>query len=387
MNNLIIYLLDENYREEIERLLPPPDYIIKMVDDLSEVISGCQTDLVDLILVWPANNLAVADLQVQLKKNNLESIPYVVVVRKPQMFQELLNSRCLDIIQIPIPQKEFLLILNKNLKLIHAPSTNSSPEEQEKSVENSNLLNSLDRLNQNRENALITVTQSGHSGRIYVNQGEIVRANFRALESVDALKKMVGLFEADTMIHLTDVQEESATPAETTKVLRDLKNFFAEQQRYIAGTVSPQETLWIQDEDSIKIYSPEDSKRQILELCRKGESLYQLLMIMNQDNLEILNNVNELLQKRILLSDSMMGAEEKEQPKRSILSRIFKRIGKIFKKSPQNESPGKTEFEARLDDKPSIDHLEQSSELMAGEGELDSDTRAKIDLYFKEIYQ
>ena len=387
MNNLIIHLLDENYREEIENLLSPPHYLIKMTDELSEVISLCQTDLVDLIIVWPANSLAVADLQVQLKKNQMESIPYMAVVRKPPLFQELLNSRCLDIIQIPLPKKEFLLLLNQNLKLVHSPSKKSSPDDQDNSIESSNLINSLNRLNQNRENALITVTQSGHSGRIYVSQGEIARANFRALESIDALKKMVGLLEADTTIHLTDVQEESDTPEETTRVLSDLKDFFTEQQRYIRRTVSDKETLWIQDEDSLKIYSTGDIRRQILELCRKGESLYQLLMIMNQDNLEILHNVKELLQKRILVAESSREIDEKEQQKKSILLLILGKVGKIFRRSHKNKSKGEIESEVKLEEQPLNEDHKVLPESIPETGDLDSDTRKKIDNYFKEIGQ
>ena len=62
MNNLVIYLIDEDYREEIVDLFEQPQYHLKIVPDLKQVIATCQTDLVDLLLIWPATILAVADL-------------------------------------------------------------------------------------------------------------------------------------------------------------------------------------------------------------------------------------------------------------------------------------------------------------------------------------
>jgi len=227
VNNLVIYLIDEDYRDEIVDLFEQPQYHLKIVPDLKQVIATCQTDLVDLLLIWPATILAVADLQVEMKKNGLEYLPHISVVRKARFFHELMNSRCLNVIQIPLPRQEFFNILDQNLQLIHTPAQVKSDEVGDAITEASNLINSLDRLSQNRESALISVTESGHGGRIYLKEGRIVRANFRALEGIDALKKMVGLIEADLTIHLTTVEEEREVHENTALLLANLKNSFS----------------------------------------------------------------------------------------------------------------------------------------------------------------
>jgi hypothetical protein len=342
MNNLVVYLMDEGYREEIVDLFEPPQFRIKLVKDLKQVISTCQTDLVDLLLIWPATILTVADLQVELRKNNLEYLPHIAIVRKAQFFHELLNSRCLNVIQIPIPKKEFLYILDQSLQLIHTPAHGEPTEIKVEDTDNSNLIKSLDRLSQNRESALITVTESGHGGRIYLSNGRIVRATFRALEGVDALKKMVGLIDADMTIHLTAVEEERTIHDNTAMLLANLRNVFLEQQKSLEDLPPLNVKLKVQDSESVKIFRSGDIKRQIVELCVDEQTIYQLLMIMNQDNQEILKNTRELIQKEILISGYSTPDETDEQEKsNSFLSRLknFGNIFKIFRKNSNSISP------------------------------------------------
>jgi len=276
-----------------------------------------------------------------------------------------------------------LHILNQNLKLIHSPEEKSQADQQDIALESSNLILSLDRLNQNQESALITVTQSGHSGRIYVNRGEIVRANFRALEGIAALKKMAGLLEADTTIHVTEVQETSDHRVDTNTILSQLKTFFSAQHQLLQECGSPQERLWLQDPESLEIFSSTDINRQILELCRKGETLHQLLMIMNQDNLEILVHVKELIQKQMLAAESLQELPEREPPKKSTFSRILRRMRKIFKKSHQRKSREEEALLVKSEQQSPPEHQKKLPELHTGVSELDSGTREKIRLYFK----
>lgn len=331
MNNLVIYLIDEDYREEIVDLFEQPQYHLKIVPDLKQVISTCQTDLVDLLLIWPATILAVADLQVEMKKNGLEYLPHIAVVRKAQFFHELMNSRCLNVIQIPLPTQEFLFILDQSLQLIHTPTHFNLNESGDKNPEASNLINSLDRLSQNRESALISVTESGHGGRIYLKEGRIVRANFRALEGIDALKKMVGLMEADMTIHLTSVEEERDVHENTALLLANLKNSFSEQQKSLEDLPSLKEKLKLQDTKSISIFKSNDINRQIIELCQNGQTLYQLLTIMNQDNQEILKNTRELLQKNILVSGDAVNQELNDHAETNSFSGKIRKFGNLFK--------------------------------------------------------
>ncbi|NOQ98125.1 MAG: hypothetical protein GQ561_08165 [Calditrichae bacterium] len=384
MNNLVIYLIDDGYREEIVDLFEPPQYRIKMATDLKQVIITCQTDLVDLLLIWPATILAVADLQVELRKNGLEYLPHIAVVRKAQFFHELLNSRCLNVIQIPLPKKEFIFILDQSLQLIHTPAQGKPAELGDKEKENSNLINSLDRLCQNRESALISVTESGHGGRIYLSDGRIVRASFRALEGIDALKKMVGLIEADLTIHLTSVEEERELNENTALLLANLRNSFMEQQKSLEDLPPLKEKLKVQDAESIKIFKSGDIKRQIIELCQGGQTLYQLLTIMNQDNQEILKHTRELLQKKILISGNAVPEETDEQVKSNSFSERFKKLGNLFRISRKKSSRMESYVYENLDVKATEISANISEQVKIEVTDMDHSDLLKIKKFFWE---
>jgi hypothetical protein len=384
MNNLVIYLIDEDYREEIVDLFEQPQYHLKIVPDLKPVIATCQTDLVDLLLIWPATILAVADLQVEMKKNGLEYLPHISVVRKAQFFHELMNSRCLNVIQIPLPRQEFFNILDQNLQLIHTPAQVKSVEVGDKDTEASNLINSLDRLSQNRESALISVTESGHGGRIYLKEGRIVRANFRALEGIDALKKMVGLIEADLTIHLTTVEEKREVHENTALLLANLKNSYSEQQRSLQDLPPLKEKLKLQDTKSINIFKSGDINRQIIELCQNGQTLYQLLTILNQDNQEILKHTRELLQKNILIAGDVIPEELEGHAQTNSFSSRIRKFGDIFRSLKKNKYRIESSDNKELADKTTEIPVNTHEKVKVEVVDVDHDDLLKIKKFFWE---
>lgn len=384
MNNIVIYLIDEDFREEIVDLFEQPQYHLQIFPELNQVISTCQTDLVDLLLIWPATILAVADLQVEMKKNGLEYLPHIAVVRKAQFFHELMNSRCLNVIQIPLPRQEFFFILDQSLQLIHTPTHVSSNEGEDKNPEASNLIISLDRLSQNRESALISVTESGHGGRIYLKEGRIVRANFRALEGIDALKKMVGLMDADMTIHLTTVEGERDVHENTALLMANLKNSFSEQQKSLEDLPPLKEKLKLQDTKSITIFKSDDINRQIIELCQNGQTLYQLLTIMNQDNLEILKNTRELLRKNILVSGDAVTEESNHHAETNSISGKIKKFGKLFKSLKKKKYSMESSDNGDLADKTPEIPLNNTEKAKVEVVEVDHSDLLKIKKFFWE---
>jgi hypothetical protein len=383
MYTIVIYLLDEKYRQELIDYFRLPQFDLYLTTDEHEVLDICGKELVDLILVWDAKIQAIRHLQGSLRKLKIENIPLIPVVKEAEDFHASIETGAFNAFQIPMPRKEFSKLLEQILNIERNTGSQQAGEIIDDLSEASNLINSLHRLSKNKESALITVTQSGHSGRIYIKEGKIVRAIFRILEGIDALNKLVGLYRAEMTVHLTEVIDEDQLEMEVPDVLVKLHQRLNEQLKYFGYHLTDSEILVAQKEINLENIQLNDMQRQILDLTAKGETAYNILTVLNQDNLEILKALQILLDKNVIVPERRQMTEtpqkSPEKPHWKYLSffrKLFFRKNKLVDSIPEKPA---LESELEMPLQPSIN----SAEIVVSQ--MDSEIRQKVKTYFARI--
>ncbi len=150
MFDIVVYLLNKNFKQEILDALPAPRYVVQMVDIWKDVIRVCRTDLIDAILVWPATYTAVEDLIKGLEKNQLDHIPVIPMVRQPHIFHELSSLPLAGIMPLPIPKKEFYIMLHQVLDSLREGPVDETEESSREELDQLSLLDTLRKTGKNQ---------------------------------------------------------------------------------------------------------------------------------------------------------------------------------------------------------------------------------------------
>ncbi len=237
-----------------------------------------------------------------LTNHQLRHLPLVAVVRKVEEFHAIAVLPIAAVIPIPVPRKEFYRLLHQVLEPLRTAGGIREVPAVDATFLESNFLEAIRRIQAAQADALLTITDRGHIGQVYFREGRMVRASFRALEGVVALRKLAGLVQGVININYTSVKEKGDLESEFPLLLAELENQIDEQKKLIRR-LSASSDNFITNPQRKDIDFPKNSiSSQILELCKNGSDIYNLLAVMNQDNLEILKTIQELVKKEVLIA-------------------------------------------------------------------------------------
>jgi len=115
MIDILVYLLDQQYQEEIVSTLGGVNYNYHQASAIDELINICSQDDIDLILVWPAKVEVIEDLITILQTKNFGYIPIVPVINKQDDILPIMKIPVVEVKQFPLPKLEFITLLNHQL--------------------------------------------------------------------------------------------------------------------------------------------------------------------------------------------------------------------------------------------------------------------------------
>jgi hypothetical protein len=385
MYEVAVYLLDEKYHREIVSSLVPPHYLVHISSDIKEIITFCETDMIDSVLIWPAKKPLVSNLMDLMKKRKLDYLPVIPVVRTPEDFHAILNLEIANIIQIPLPRKEFFSILQSALNagfesdkpIVSLPPVESTDE-------NTGLLEALNLSHKNKNDALISVNAGGHIGRIYIRRGEIVRANFRILEGMDALRKLLNLANMDLTIHYTQVDEEDLLDWDTSEILSELQSYSQEVKSALKKQGAT-EIYRTRDDVDLDAFRKNEMEYTILSLCREGDTIFNAFAVMNQENLKILNSIQTLISKGILVSSETEITAVSAQSKKWRLKILFQSLSRLWRKEKSGQELSHSEETTFPESDESAEAVSRGAKMFGVAQKLDDITIDKIQKFLTEL--
>lgn len=302
MLDIVVYLLDQQYREEISEALKERDYVFYFADNSKDVIRICKQEFIDLLLVWPASTNSIEDLLTLLNSYQLSHLPVIPVVQAQTDLPLMMQLPVSGVISVPLPRQEFYTLLAQISHNLRGASRLLQGRYWQGRLEEFALIDLMQMVEMSSKDAMATISYKGHTGQIYFKQGEIIRATLRNLEGLDALRKMSFLTHAKFQVSFTPIEPEYSMGMDNAEIFEQLKKHLKLQQKFL-GTL-PDFRVDLKSVTKKVKAELSDIKKQILELCHNGESIYELLIIMNTDNVEILRNMEELLGEGLLVRSS-----------------------------------------------------------------------------------
>lgn len=333
MLDLLIYLREEQYKDEIFRTFNSRAYFCHVVTSENEVYRICRKELIDLLLVWPANYDDVSKLIDHLKNSELNYIPVIPVVKKDQDIFTFFKLMVTDVIQIPLPKIEFFSILENVVKRLRTQAGVVQGNLLQGFFSELPLTDILQRMEMSAKDGMMTIMEKGHVGQVFFRTGKPVKANFRNLTGLTALKKVSNLENAEFRIHFTSINNQDEFRLSSNEIIAEVEHFVSAFQKVRKELPDIFEDLYTSTVKSKK-NELSDLQRQVQDLCQKGESIYDILLILNHDNLDILMKIKELWDAGYL---SIPDSNNNQVGKKSS-TRSFSRLFDNFFKKEQSDS-------------------------------------------------
>lgn len=330
MLDILIYLLDTQYEEEIIRSLKGQNYIYHRAVNSDEVIENCQHDFIDIILVWPATSDIVADLLTVLNMQDLNYVPVVPVVHKDDNLSSILQLPVTDVITIPLAKQEFFTIIEQIIQNLESKPNTMQGQHWHGNLDEFSLIDLIQMVEASNKDAILAVSFKDQLGQVFFRHGKVIKATLKNLDTMSALNKMVCLYNGNFHVHFTRVDLADSIEFTNQELLVELIQQIGEQEKYY-------QTIPDLYNDLVTLnYPPQEKINEvnslILENCKEGQSIYELMISMNEDNLEILKNIQELVQDGYLVSRQDFELLNKQESEKRGLGRFFNTITGIFKK-------------------------------------------------------
>ena len=336
MLDIVVYLLDEQFKDEISEAFQEKNHVVHFTDKPKEVVQLCKQEFVDLILVWLATIENVEDLLTVLNSKKLSHLPVVAVLTSPDQTSAMLQLPVAGVISIPSPKEEFFSIIEQTVGEVKGVSKLLQGRFWQGKLEEFALLDLIQMVEMSARDAMMSISYLGHSGQVYFSYGKIIRASFRNLEGMEALKKLTCLTKADFQVNFTQVKPEYSLGLENSEIFNQLTKHLNLQQGYAEKLPDFRIDLKSFSKDFAE--EANEIRKQILELCQNGESIYELLVVMNADNLEILQNVEELIKQGKLLEQTEFSELVREKSGKKGIASFWGSVSGFLRKESKEEN-------------------------------------------------
>lgn len=377
MLDILILLLDEQYQEEIVRSFKGRDYIYHKAASTDEVVEICKQDFIDLILIWPATQDVIADLLTVLNIEDLKYIPVVPVVREKKEFQSVIQLPVAEVISIPLPREEFFAIINRLVQSLEPDIHTLSGPYWKGNLEEFSLIDLIHMVETSGKDAILTISYSSNLGQIYFRRGKLIRASLRNLDPVLALEKLAGLSRADFNIQFTRVDLDDHLKSSNQQLVVGLLEKITEQEKYV-------QMIPGNDDELLTLKYPSPSKRnemkdRILEMCKEGQYLTDILILLNEKNLDILKQIRELLADGYLVSRREYEIISEQKSDKKGISRVFTSLSGLFRKEKKQFST------MELPVQKAVRREKENTELLYQNRSMGEDTVKKIQNFLRDV--
>ncbi len=343
MHDLLIYLTEKVYRDEVRQLFSGAGWRATLVEDLDEVGELLQQELFDLILVWTGEFEKLSNVIALLEVDNYDYIPVVAATPHRETALKMAAQPVVDVLTIPMAKEEFFQRIRLVLEDSGAIATVVEGSNWQGSIEEYNLVDLIQMIEHRGVDAILTMTCNGKSGQVFFRKGKIVDAQFQTLQGMNALKKMAfwpyGYFKT-ALGHLPDGTDQLRLSNQD--ILMILIEYLVKQSRLLDGLPELDELLQLVPGQSIKELTP--LQHLITNYCDQPTSTLDLLLSLGDQNEDILTEVHVLLQQGVLGRYQEI-KDRLETRQQSGLGKLVSSLSSLFKRKEETPYYGADYYE------------------------------------------
>lgn len=343
MTEILIYLLDEKYDDEIRALFPEDKIRITVVDEFDALKDILQRDLFDLLMVWPAAEEDLRKVFDFTTGNNLEFLPVVSVAETKKPLQKIAEIPVAGCIEVPIPREEFFSILDAVLFDVDIQATILEGMNWQGNLREYNLLDLLQMIENGGKDAHLTVTFENKKGEVFIEAGKLFHAEFDALRGLPALKKMSywrrGNFQVRFSPHPEDI--ESSIFSGNQEIFVEIAKYLSDFYQMLKGLPDLYEEIMAYPSGRARLANALQEK--IWEACKYPTTIFNLLVFFEEYKETIIPELREMVDSGSIGKKHLIEVAIQQESGQKGIGKIFSSLSARLKKKQSRFPAGEEE--------------------------------------------
>lgn len=335
MYEVLIYLLDEGYDNEVRNLFRGNDNFDAIIThDMADAIVTGAEELMDLVLIWPAKIDKTKELLKVLAENDLRYLPVIALIEDKEQVKEILSLPITDYISLPIPQEEFFIILNEIVKDLDVQSTVMEGMNWQGSLKEYNLIDLIQMVEDVKDDARLTLSSTGKTANVYFKDGKLIHAELLNFVGELVLHKLIFWTKGSFQIKFSRlVSVENSIESANQDILLMLAHDFSEWDKHYRNLPDQFDEIVVNPFTEPQEVSP--LQKEILSRCESPISIFDLLLLLEDENTVIIQEIRKLFETNMIGKrreiESLVISEQKGHG----FTKIFSSIASVFRKKEE----------------------------------------------------
>lgn len=336
MNEILIHVLDKDYQDEISTLFNISNYEVAISYDLNEAISIAATELLDLVMIWPADYENTKAFINELNKNDLGYLPVLTIIVDKTQVQKISSLPITDYLLLPAPKEEFYAIIQEIIKDIDVQSTIMEGMHWQGSLEEYNMIDLFQMIDESKNDAELILSYNNRNANIHFKEGKIINAELMNFSGEAALHKLVFWSKGNFQIKFHKPSSLKETIQSTNQeILLIMAHDLSEFDQIYRGLPGLYEDVLINP--FIELTDISAFQKKILSKCRQFILIFDLILEFKEENKIIVQEVKNLVERNFIGKRNEIEALIIQESKERGLNKIINTISSVFKKKSDIE--------------------------------------------------
>lgn len=336
MHEILIYVLDKDYQDEISTLFSISNYEVNISYDLNEAISIAATELLDLVMIWPADFENTKAFLNEFNKNDLGYLPVLTMIVDKAQVQKISSLPITDYLLLPAPKEEFYAIIQEIIKDIDVQSTIMEGMHWQGSLEEYNLIDLFQMIDESKNDAELILSYNNKNANIHFKEGKIVNAELINFSGEAALHKLIFWSKGNFQIKFHKPSFLKETIQSTNQeILLILAHDLSEFDQIYRGLPGLYEDVLINPITELNDIS--GFQKKILNKCKQSILIFDLILEFKEENKIIIQELKKLFERNFIGRRNEIEALIIQESKERGLNKIINTISSVFKKKPDIE--------------------------------------------------
>ncbi len=336
MYDILVYMTEADIDQEIRLFLEDEAFNLHMIDNADDVIETCRNEMIELVLAWPCEIDAVANLISSLSTHRFDYLPVVPIVDSEIPVEELIALPVADFIQLPKSKSVFLKILMNVLSDVAPEGNKNENGDWAGSLEEYNVIDLIQMIEINEQDVELCVRYNDLAGKIYFKQGKLIDASFQDKTGMAALDKLAfwpkGHFQIRS-VNLDDMPENIQRGNQEILISQVKKVFKIESLL----SELPGLTEEVMRNPLVSGQKLTPLQKEIADICQKPLTVLAVLLKISAANEDILSELKVMMQSGMIGRRNDIELLVQLEAEKSGLGKLIDSMSSIFKK--------KTEFD------------------------------------------
>jgi len=310
--------------------------IFEYADSVDSAKEHVNTESFDYVLVVTRDLSTATVIVNQLREESaFDEIPLVCCSAgdDPAIRMNLWELGVKDIIKFPILKEEMKLRMERFFRAISNSEIEEHTVGMQGKLEDYNLIDIVQTLEQNKKTGVLTMYHGRDEGRVWFCEGEICDAQFRNIEDMNAILKLMTWMEGDFTMSFTKEKYERKIMLDNQQILLDAIQYLDERNQIMQTLPDKDEILLISPETDLTMMKPDEAT--YLRFFQGGQTISTYLTSFDDDEILLLKKMAGFIEKDHLMTREQFDNYTTET-ERDIAEAGIKKVFKKFFKGKES---------------------------------------------------